>query len=105
MTEKGRIVVLVLPPGGKPVLVLDRETGRLLLYTITYNKHIGPGLYDTPEKIVDLFKVIATRGHIPKNEDYNPMLVYKLLEALLLSDAPMKVKLEQVMKYVRTAIK
>lgn len=99
-----RVKVVILPPGGKPVLVIDRETNKLLLYTVTYNKKVEAGEYDEPDKIVEVFKELATRGHNTK-ADYNPKLVYQFLEAILLSEAPQNEKLTQVMKYVRTAIK
>jgi len=99
-----RIKVVVGAPGGKPVLVIDEETGRLLLYAITYNKKIKAGEYTKPEEIVEILKELATRGHDTKS-DYNPQLVYKFLEPLLLSDVPLREKYIQVMKFVRSAVK
>lgn len=100
-----RVKIIVLPPGGKPVLAIDKETNKLLLYTITYNKKIRPGEYEEPADIVEIFKEIATRGHGNSRSNYNPNLVYQFLEAILLKDAPEEEKITQVMKYVRTATK
>ena len=99
-----KIKVVVLPPGGKPIIVYDEDPDRLLLFTVTYNKKIKPREYTTPEEIVEVFKTLATRGHNTKS-DYNPDLVYKFLEAILASDVPMREKLTQVLKYVRSAVK
>lgn len=99
-----KIVVKVLPPGGKTVLVLDAETNKLLLYTKTFAKDILQGEYTKPEDIIEIFKSIATKGHETKSS-YNPYLVFKALESMLLSDIPMKEKVNQVMKYVRVAIR
>lgn len=99
-----KIKVVVGAAGGKPVFVIDEETGRLLLYAVTYNKRVKPGEYTTPRDVVEILKEIATRGHDVKS-DYNPELVYRFLEPLLLSEAPLKDKFVQVMKYIRSAIK
>ena len=99
-----KIKVIVGSSGGKPVLVIDEETNRLLLFTVTYNKRIKSGEYLNPRDVVEILKEIATRGHDVKS-DYNPELIYKFLEPLLLSEAPLKDKFVQVMKYIRSAIK
>lgn len=104
MIGVAKIVVRVLPPGGKTVLVLDAETNRLLLYTKTFAKYVNQGEYTKPEDIVEIFKTIATRSHETRGT-YNPHLVYQTLESILLSDIPLKEKVTQVLRYVRAAVK
>lgn len=99
-----KIVVRVLPAGGKTVLVLDAESGKLLLYTKTFAKQIKHGEFSKPEDIVEIFKTMATRSHETKGA-YNPYVVFRTLESILLSDIPMKEKVNQVMRFVRAAIK
>lgn len=99
-----KIVVKVLPPGGKTILVMDAETGRLLMYTKTFSKGIKHGEYTKPEDIVEIFKLLATRNHETRGT-YNPLIVFKSLESMLVSDIPMREKITQVMKYVRAAVR
>lgn len=104
MRKVPKIVIKVLPPGGKTVLVIDAETNKLLMYTKTFAKYIKQGEYSKPEDIVEVFKMLATRSHETKGS-YNPVLIFKTLESILLSDIPMKEKVNQVMRYVRAAIR
>ena len=99
------IEVIVASPGGKPILVVDKETGKLLLFTITYNKKIQPGRYTKPEDVVQVFIELATRGHETKRRSISHELLYRFIVAFLLTDAPQDEKLEQVKRYVREAIK
>lgn len=99
-----KIVVKVLPPGGRVVLVFDAETNRLLMYVKTFAKHVKHGEYSEPEDIVEVLKTLATRNHETKGV-YNPILIFKAIESILLSDMPMKEKVSQVMRYVRAAVR
>lgn len=103
--SKPKIKVIVTPPGAKAVLVLEENTGKLLLYTVSYNSKIRPGVYTEPEDIVNIFKMIATRGHETKTNISNPMIVYLFLINILQTEAPFDEKIEHLKRYVRAAFK
>jgi len=99
-----KIVAIVGKPGARPVIIIDEETGRLLLFVETYGKKLEPGVYTDPEEIVDILVVVATRGHKP-SVPYNPRTLYTFLEPLLLANAPLKDKATQIIKFIRSSIK
>ena len=96
------VEVIVTKPGAKGVIVVDKETGKLLLFTMTYNKKIEPGKYNDPEEVVEIFKQLATRGHETKTEVLNPDLIYRIIVQILKSDLPFEDKLRELYKYVRS---
>lgn len=102
--QHSRIRVIVFPPGGKVVVAVDSETGRLLFLTRVFTEGVSPGEYMDPESIVEVFRVIATRNHETKGV-YNPQLLYKGLEALLLADLPVNEKTEQVLRFIRAFVR
>lgn len=103
----GDILVIVGRPGGKPILVIDKETGRLLLFTTTMSKNIQPGEYNDETKIVDMMIELATRGHKVKSlvTDEEKLVMYNIIESMLKTNIPYPKKLEQIKKYVRAVIR
>ena len=97
----GDIEVIVSKPSTKAIIVVDKETGKLLLFTMTYNKKILPGKYNDPDDIVEIFKQLATRGHETKGESIDPMLVYTIIAQILKSDLPYQDKIRELYKYIR----
>jgi len=99
-----RIVAIIGKPGARPVIIIDEETGRLLLFVETYSKKLESGVYTDPEKIVEILVDVATRGHEPAST-FNPRSLYMFLEPILLSNIPLKEKTTQIIKYIRSSIK
>jgi len=99
-----RVVAIVGKPGARPIIIIDEESGRLLLLLETYSKRVEPGIYTDPEKIVEILVDVATRGHRPPST-YNPRSLYIFLEPVLLSNIPLKEKTAQILKYIRSSIK
>jgi hypothetical protein len=98
----GEVEVIVTKPGAKGVIVVDKATGKLLLFTMTYNKKVEPGRYEEPEEVVEVFRQLATRGHDTKDEPLNPELIYRVILQILRSDIPFDDKLRELYKYVRS---
>lgn len=96
-----RLRVIVSPVGRRVVMVLD-EAGRLIFYTTTFSRKLKAGEYSDPRDVVNVFMSLATRGHRDRSL-HNPDLLYRFLEAILLSDTPMQDKREHVIRYLRSA--
>ena len=100
--REGGIEVIVTRPGAKVVLVVDRATGRLLLYTTTYNRRVKPGRYSDPDKVVRLFKYLATRGHETVRDSLNVAAAFEVLEQILKANLAFEDKLREVKRYLRS---
>jgi len=98
----GGIEVIVTKPGTKAVIVVDKATGRLLLFTTTYNSKIRPGVYSRPEEVFEVFKYLATKGHETVLGALNVNVVYEVVSQILKMDIPPQDKLKEVSKYLRS---
>jgi len=99
-----KIVAIVGKPGARPIIIIDEETGRLLLFLETYSRKLKPGVHTDPEDIVNILVDVATRGHEP-SAPYNPRALYVFIEPLLLANAPLSDKAAQILKFIRSSIK
>ena len=99
-----KLKMIVGAPGAKPIIIYDEETGKLLFYSVTYSKKVKPGIYTRPKDIVEILRMVASRGH-GDSADYDPNIVFKFLVPLLFSDAPLKEKSEQILRFLRSATK
>jgi len=96
------IEVVVTKPGAKGLIVIDKETGKLLLFTITYNKKIEPGTYNDSEKIVEIFRQLASRSHDTRVDAVNPEPIYQVIVQILKSNLPFDDKVREIYKYMRS---
>ncbi len=94
--------VIITKPGAKGVIVVDKKTGRLLLFTMTYNTKVKPGTYTEPDEIVHIFKMLATRGHETKKSVLNPQLIYTVIRQILGSELSFDDKIRELYKYLRS---
>jgi len=100
--KEGGVEVIVTSPGPKVVLVVDKATGRLLLFTTTYSRKVKPGRYSDPEKVLRLFKQLATRGHESVRGSLNVAVEFEVLEQILKANLTFEDKLREVKRYLRS---
>ena len=94
--------IIVTKPGVKSILVIDKNTKKVLLFATTYNKLIKPGIYNTKDEVVEILQKLATRGHNSKDFLLNSELIYKVAYQILASELPYEDKLRELYKYVRS---
>lgn len=99
-----RLKLIIGGIGGRPILIVDEETGRLLFFAVVYTRRLRQGEYSNPRDIVEVLRLIATKGHKTKGE-YDPDMLYKVIESILLSNIPLGEKYNQIIKFIRSVVK
>lgn len=99
------VIMVVLPRKSMPVLFIDRQTSKLLMYTWYSGKGLEEGMYTSPEDIARTLVRLAFKGPVQPNIEVDLATLYRMVEPYLYVDLPYEVKARDVRRVVRAITK